>query len=136
MGVQTIDLRIGNIVQANGPAMIVKAITVHEVELYMPGSEGDYWTEEIEEVTGVKITTDILKNLCGFELLIDWVCISVKVKVGEVDFKLSESKDGFHFITSTGYTPLVKTFIYLHDLQNFFYAFWEYELPISLPDYV
>ncbi len=64
--IQANELRIGNWVAANSPAMIVKEINQYEVGLYMPNSEADLFHEEIEKLEPIPLTEDILLK-CGFE---------------------------------------------------------------------
>lgn len=132
--IDTSTLRIGNIVHANTPPMIVKSINLHEVDLYMPGSEGDCFTYEAQALQPVIITPDILVEVCRFTPnVFKKDTYSIKVRAGMMtNFELSQMGSLFHFDIKMGVWPLTRTFIHLHDLQNFFFTFWEYELPVNI----
>ena len=63
MSIDARELRIGNLIEANGPAMEVKAITENTVELYLHGSESDNWEEDLEKCNGILLTEDNILKL-------------------------------------------------------------------------
>lgn len=133
------ELRIGNLIQANGPVMEVKAITKHDVELYLHGCESDNWDEDLENCTGILLTPEILER-CGF-----W-----KNKMGEycievydiaTHLELMEGKYNFYYpqFTQTPEGSDERTVFFnrinsLHQLQNLIFALTNEELKVQEGD--
>lgn len=112
------ELRIGNLIQANGPVMIVKAITEHDVEMYLQGSEADNWDEELENCNGIEVTANILIKY-GFDKMEPYDIYSN----GRIGFKLTA--DGFNYMGNCGRGK------YLHQLQNLYYALTNSEINVQ-----
>lgn len=110
------ELRLGNIVHANTPNMIVQAVNKYEVELYMPGSEADNFTYPIEQIEGVNLTPAILKN-AGF--------LKVAGVWSDTKIDLYEGGKSYLYLHSN---LKVK---YLHSLQNLVFELTGREVTIK-----
>lgn len=106
------ELRIGNWVQANSPAMIVEEITKFGVGLYMPGSNADLFYHMIEKVEPIPITDEILVK-AGF------------VKKYGTWFGLIELDEDYLFHYGMEEAVEIKS---LHQLQNLVYCLTGEEL--------
>lgn len=117
------ELRIGNLIQANGPTMEVKSINEYSVELYLHGSEADNWEEDLENCEGIPLSPELLVK-CGFEIANDgWGgYLSKKFNGGSIRISHNKWHNGC-WDTEVNY---------VHQLQNLWYALTNTELEVNL----
>ena len=128
--IQENELRIGNVIEANTPPMIVQAINKDSVELYMPGSEADNFEEDLEKCNGIPLTPEILEK-CGFEWDIFWQRFADK----RGRYYLQEANDSGYNIFNGKWKQQInwmKSLEYLHQLQNLYFALTGEELTVKL----
>jgi hypothetical protein len=121
MSIAANELRIGNWVEANMPPMKVVAIWHGYVELCFPAAEADGWDEEIENVSGIPLTPEILSK-AGFETKdVSDVDCRWHIPFGEV-FDIEQNSDGFSYYSLSGRFIPVNS---VHKLQNLYYQLKE-----------
>ena len=138
--IQAKELRIGNVIEANTPPMIVQAINKDSVELYMPGSEADNFEEDLEKCNGIPLTPEILEK-CGFQkanndrwliemdgphrhIEVIWYGLAKNIYVNL--WEAPELSSGEPIFYSIGGVK------YLHQLQNLYWCLCGKELLINL----
>jgi len=129
--IQSIELRIGNLIEANGPVMEVKQITQDWVELYLHGSESDTWGENLEDCNPIPLTPEILGK-CGFVKNKHKIDVYEKGRIriwfngrgGALAYLIEEDTAVGHYI------PIELSSV--HQLQNFIYALTGEELEVKL----
>lgn len=135
------ELRLGNWVQPkNAPAMIVKEIKAGGIGLYMPGSDGDSFYFDNDEISPIELTKEILLK-CGLKAEYGWgeiypLPFAVSIKFEENKFWLTQQMpqfDDFGDEKCVQYrdenTMEIK---YLHQLQNLYFALTGEELSVTL----
>lgn len=131
--IQANELRIGNLIQANGPIMEVRRVGEASVELYLHGSEADNWDEDLEDCTPIPLTPEILiaagfreenKAEWSIEYENDFFIVAKNLVVG-VEIYLGFDVDIYHEV-------LYERIKYVHQLQNLIYALSGNELTIKL----
>ena len=132
MAIKSTDLRRGNLITANGPAMELNSIFEDHVELYLHGSEADNWDEDLEVCKGIPITEELLekispKNEDGWH----YVSKTLRVCCAEVTGLCNVSMG----MMETG-SDEIDWFIislpeYLHQFQNLVHSLTGEELPIK-----
>lgn len=118
--IKAIDLRIGNWVDANTPEMQVRAITEYEVELYMPDSEADNFTYEVDKLEGILLTPEVIGRCSGC-LVLEGTGYYVH-KIGNIEISI-RPEDGTVYIQDKRFPILMdKKVKYLHEFQNLVYT--------------
>lgn len=134
------ELRIGNLVTANSPAMVVTSINKYNVSLYMPDSESDSFDYDVEDLNPVKLTQEILKG-AGFLSEDGRVFTMETEKFITYELIWNNISRDVHAVGITvedenGKREGVQNFVwnmkYLHQLQNLFFSLTGQELQITL----
>lgn len=130
---QTKEFRIGNIVEWNKEPFIICVIHENWVE-------NKLWSKPIDEIHPIRLTEEILLK-CGFEKDNGYI---FEHKSGVVFDAPNDwnNTEGYPIgidcpTTIWGYNPelIIIRCLYLHDLQNKFFAITGEELQVNLEDY-
>lgn len=131
MAISANELRIGNMIEANGPMMEVKAIYSDHVELCLNGAEADNWDEDLEACNGIPLTPEVLAA-AGFSHRLGAVNTIHEYFIGTnpvthdwlFDLCYIDSADNRRYFYRNGH----HTVTYLHQLQNLYFALTHSEL--------
>ncbi len=131
--IKSTEVRLGNFI--NGTDGKINKVTLKGMK-YLK----EYETNN--QATPIILTKERLVEWCGFKNeRYEANEFHIDVKAGmTTDFVLEATNNQpiggsfFTFYVKMGRVPLTKTFTELHDLQNFFFAFWGYELEVNIPD--
>lgn len=124
------ELRLGNIVaEKSGFMMHVVAIYQDTVYLDFEGNEGDVWEVDEKDLIGIILDTELLIK-SGFKRQVTGIGWD-KYSNGLVDLSLAPLSNGSYIPVYHVNGEMVKI-MYLHQLQNLFYALTQKELEINL----
>ena len=125
------ELRIGNyVVDYKFPNLLSVIEQIHSE--YAITSYSD--SISIESLSPVPLTVEILQQFGFSNEHYKPNEYGIDVRAGMItNFVLEEKNNEFEFSLQMGRVPLIRVFTHLHDLQNFFFSFWEYDLEIALP---
>ena len=124
------DLRLGNYVTDNsGFTMYVVGIYEDTVLLNFKGNEGDVWEVDEKDLRGIVLDTGLLLKL-GFKRQVTGIGWD-KYSNGVVDLSLAPLSNGSYIPVHHINGEMVQI-MYLHQLQNLFYALTQKELEINI----
>ena len=127
---KTKDLRLGNYVtDSSGFTMYVVGIYEDTVLLNFEGNEGDVWEVDEKDLIGIILDTELLIK-SGFKRQVTGIGWD-KYSNGLVDLSLAPLSNGSYIPVYHINGEMVKI-MYLHQLQNLFYALTQKELEINL----
>ena len=127
MAISANELRIGNMIEANGPMMEVKAIYSDHVELCLNGAEADNWDEDLEACNGIPLTPEVLEA-CRFFCMVVSDKSRYPIYRKEYYIEIIQKEENMFFFSFNRRFVEIK---YLHQLQNLYFALTGHDLPIT-----